>query len=124
MANESLMALSDPTLRQGDVVMTADGMRVFRGGGSLKGPNAFIGLAKAKMPPQKRSILLAMEKVSAPGAARRSSAAPTASAKAPPRHMRTASIRWAPVARAAGGAHALWAQRPGFRAYDLGDDYW
>jgi hypothetical protein len=127
MANASLLALADPTLRQGDVVMTQNGMRVFRGG-PLKGSSAFIGLAKAKLPPEKRSILLAMERVSAPGSsARRPSPEPTpTAAKAPPRHMRTASIHWAPliVPRPAGGAHALWAQRPGFRVYDLSDAYW
>jgi hypothetical protein len=126
-ANASLLALSDPTLRQGDVVMTEDGMKVFRGGGSQKGENAFIGLAKAKMPPEKRSILLAMERVSAQGAGARRplrERTPTA-AKASPRHVRTASTHWAPVApRPAGGAHALWAQRPGFKVYDLSEAYW
>jgi hypothetical protein len=125
-ANASLLALHDPTLRQGDVVMTDDGMRVFRGGGSPQGESAFSSLAKATLPPEKRSILLAMERASAPPAAVQRAAAERApiAAKAS-RHQRLASLRWLPVAlRVPGGVHSVWAQRPGLKVYGLSEAYW
>ncbi len=106
--------------------MTQDGIEVFRGR-ALKGANAFWSLAKATMPPEKRSILLAMERVSAPRPVARRAAQspdriPAVAAKAP-RHMRTASLRWPPLApRVAGGLRAVSA-RP-FRSYDLDEVYW
>lgn len=126
-ANASLLALHDPTLRQDDVVMTDDGMRVFRGGGSPRGASAFLSLAKATLPPEKRSVLVAMERASAlPAAVQRAAAqrAPIAAAKAS-RHQRLASLRWLTVAsRVPGGVHSVWAQRPGLKIYGLSEAYW
>lgn len=73
--------MHDTTLRKGDVVVTADGFKVFEGGGW--GPiNAqdFVSVAKAGVPRAERAELSAMEQASA-GSAR--VAAPTLLAPRP-----------------------------------------
>jgi hypothetical protein len=55
-------AMQDPTLRKGDAVMTASGMRVFAGGHAPYGAQNFTSLAKATIPRQRRDALAAIER--------------------------------------------------------------
>jgi hypothetical protein len=58
--------MGDPTLRKGDLVMTADGIRMFRGAShSPYGVSDFIGLAQAPLRPEQRDALTAIERVAA-----------------------------------------------------------
>jgi hypothetical protein len=58
--------LKDPTLRKGDVVMTADGFRVYEGDGYRpSGEKDFVALARAHVPNQERAELTAMERARA-----------------------------------------------------------
>jgi hypothetical protein len=124
-ANASALALRDPTLRRGDVVMTEIGMRVFQGGGSPRGASAFASLAKAAMPPEARSVLLAMERASAPAPVLQRAAAERAPIAArAPRRQRVASLRWPPSGPRAAGVRSVWALRPGPKAYGLNEAYW
>jgi hypothetical protein len=66
-ARESSVALlHDPTLRKGDSIMTAAGVRVFRG--AHKPPydmDDFIDLAQSSLPREARDTLMAMDRVNA-----------------------------------------------------------
>jgi hypothetical protein len=89
--DEQLAALRDATLRTGDVVMTAGGMRVFEGGRRRGG--AFAGLGQAPMPAARREILLAMERTAHPPR----HAIGAVAAIRPTLGLRAGAIRWAPV---------------------------
>ncbi len=56
--------LHDSTLREGDSVMTAEGLRVFQGGSACPHKESdFLALAAARdVPKSKRSVLIAIEK--------------------------------------------------------------
>ena len=55
--------LNDPTLRKGDVVMTADGFRVYEGGGyGASRERDFVSLSRAGLPKDERATLVAMER--------------------------------------------------------------
>jgi hypothetical protein len=65
---EAEALLSDPTLRKGDLVMTPDGVRVFRGASNSRaGANDFVSIAQSSLPRAERDELMAMERVSAHG---------------------------------------------------------
>jgi hypothetical protein len=74
--------LHDTTLRRGDVVMTAEGFRVYVGDGyGPTGPEDFVALAQARgLPKAERATLTAMERAAAGSPAR---AAPTLVAARP-----------------------------------------
>jgi Protein of unknown function (DUF2865) len=60
--------LDDPTLRKGDLVMTPDGVRVFRGSSRLRaGADDFISITQSSLPRAERDELMAIERVSAHG---------------------------------------------------------
>jgi Protein of unknown function (DUF2865) len=60
--------LGDPTLRKGDLVMTTDGVRMFRGSSSSPyGLNDFVSLAQSSLPRAERDELMAMEREAARG---------------------------------------------------------
>jgi Protein of unknown function (DUF2865) len=71
-ARENATALlEDPTLRKGDLIMTADGIRVFNGAHGLPyDMNDFVGIAQSTLPREERDTLTAMDRVNArsPGA--------------------------------------------------------
>jgi hypothetical protein len=86
-ARESSVALfHDPTLRKGDFIMTAAGVRVFRGGHAPPyDVDDFIDLAQSSLPREARDTLMAMDRASArsrgtstSGAAAESPSAPNA----------------------------------------------
>lgn len=57
--------MRDPTLRKGDAVMTLRGMLVYRGGGADRHQQRdFATLAQAGLSPDRRAMLVAMEKAS------------------------------------------------------------
>jgi hypothetical protein len=65
--DQSLALLNDMTLRKGDSVMTAAGVRVFRGAGYAPyGLRDFTALAQTSMPRDKRDVLIAIERASRP----------------------------------------------------------
>jgi Protein of unknown function (DUF2865) len=65
----SLSLSDDPTLRNGDSIMTPTGLVVFRGdAGGAHASSDFVALAEASMPREKREVLAAIERVSLPGA--------------------------------------------------------
>lgn len=82
VASRAKELLTDTTLRRGDVVMTANGFRVYEGRGyGPSGPGDFVALSKALgLPKAERASLVAMERASA-GA--RAPAAPSVVAKRP-----------------------------------------
>ena len=57
--------LRDETLRRGDVVMTANGFRVYQGGGYSPEASDFVSLAKSRLPRAERAQLAAMERANA-----------------------------------------------------------
>ena len=62
-AHADQAVLHDSTLRKGDVVMTADGFRVYQGNGA---GHDFVALSKASgVPNDERAALVAMERASA-----------------------------------------------------------
>ena len=58
-------ALRDDTLRRGDIVMTAEGFRVYQGGGYGPQASDFVSLSNARLPRAERAELTAMERSSA-----------------------------------------------------------
>jgi hypothetical protein len=63
VASRAKELLHDPTLRKGDVVMTAEGFRVYEGDGYRPtGPQDFVALTRAHVPKEERAALLAMER--------------------------------------------------------------
>ena len=66
VASRAKQLLDDPTLRRGDVVMTADGFRVYEGSGYGRAtPRDFVALGKARLPTAQRAELAQMERASA-----------------------------------------------------------
>ena len=67
VASHARELLTDTTLRKGDVVMTANGFRVYQGDGyGPTGPRDFVTLSQARsVPKEERAALLAMERASA-----------------------------------------------------------
>jgi hypothetical protein len=66
LASRAKELLHDTTLRKGDVVMTANGFRVYEGDGyGPSGPKDFVTLSQARVPKEERAALAAMERASA-----------------------------------------------------------
>jgi hypothetical protein len=63
VASRAKELLHDNTLRKGDVVMTAEGFRVYEGDGyGPTGPKDFVSLARARVSKEERATLTAMER--------------------------------------------------------------
>jgi hypothetical protein len=61
---DSSAVLNDPTLRPGDTVVTAKGVRVFKGGAYPFKSSDFMSLAETRdLPTEKRGALAAIERV-------------------------------------------------------------
>jgi hypothetical protein len=61
---DSSTAMKDPTLRKGDMIVTAKGVRIFQGGGDTKRPGQFLSLAETHgLTPARRGALAAIDRV-------------------------------------------------------------
>jgi hypothetical protein len=80
VASRAKELLHDPTLRKGDVVMTATGFRVYEGSGySAAAEKDFVSLPQAGgVPRDERATLAAMERATAAGARAPAAPAPAA----------------------------------------------
>jgi hypothetical protein len=100
VASRLKQLLHDPTLRKGDVVMTATGFRVYQGSGyAAVSAKDFVALPQAGgVPKDERATLAAMERAAATGA--RAPAAPSEVAERPKGKVTVDSPAPAPTAPA------------------------
>ena len=98
--DSALAVLDDPTLRKGDLIMTASGIRVLRAAHRPPyGADDFVGLAEAPLPRDERAALAAMEQASA-GA----SGADMSGAATPSRQVKGAAVAAHAAVRVSGPA--------------------